>query len=246
MWLGTGSADRGSRRSRRPATAARGCRRWPGTLTGCWSGSTSTPPGGRCWTTGRPLGPGRARWRPTEHPRWVFPDGSRTYRQLLDAGISVGRCHDIALTERILLARAGRYGEPSGAGSRPRPAARRAGPAGPDIRREPSVEGGRDRAPSLFDDASPAPAVRRPGRWSGPLRTSGADRRRRCAAAAGRGRVGQSALAAAEMVAPRPAVAGEVHESLLAEAARATTATGRPAERLAELADRSTRRSATR
>lgn len=46
-----------------------------------------------------------------EVPRWVFT-GSE-YARLLEAGVRVRRCHDLALVEAILLAFEGRYGQPS-------------------------------------------------------------------------------------------------------------------------------------
>ncbi len=43
--------------------------------------------------------------------RWVWADTSAVYPALLRAGIRVERCHDVALTEGILLGREGRAGE---------------------------------------------------------------------------------------------------------------------------------------
>src|SRR5262249_53747906 len=45
-------------------------------------------------------------------PRWVWPDTSRAYPALLAAGVPVGRCHDLALVEALLLGHAGAWGEP--------------------------------------------------------------------------------------------------------------------------------------
>jgi DNA polymerase-1 len=47
-----------------------------------------------------------------ERPRWVWGSAAETYPALLRAGARVARCHDLALTEGILLAYAGRWGEP--------------------------------------------------------------------------------------------------------------------------------------
>ncbi|TDB95208.1 bifunctional 3'-5' exonuclease/DNA polymerase [Actinomadura sp. 7K534] len=47
-----------------------------------------------------------------ESPRWVWPSTARLYPRLLDAGVRVGRCHDLELVESLLLGHAGRYGEP--------------------------------------------------------------------------------------------------------------------------------------
>ncbi|MFF4618137.1 bifunctional 3'-5' exonuclease/DNA polymerase [Nonomuraea jabiensis] len=46
-----------------------------------------------------------------ERPRWVWADAREVYPDLLSAGVRVSRCHDIALTEGLLLAYEGRYGE---------------------------------------------------------------------------------------------------------------------------------------
>ena len=47
-----------------------------------------------------------------EGPRWVWADTRAGYPALLDAGVRVGRCHDLTLTEALLLGHEGRYGEP--------------------------------------------------------------------------------------------------------------------------------------
>ncbi|MBB3726632.1 bifunctional 3'-5' exonuclease/DNA polymerase [Nonomuraea dietziae] len=46
-----------------------------------------------------------------DRPRWVFADARHLYPGLLAAGVRVSRCHDLALTEGLLLAHEGRYGE---------------------------------------------------------------------------------------------------------------------------------------
>lgn len=50
-----------------------------------------------------------------ETPRWVWADTRRIYPGLLARGVRVARCHDVALTENLLLAAEGRYGEPRSA-----------------------------------------------------------------------------------------------------------------------------------
>jgi len=45
-------------------------------------------------------------------PRWLWAATDELYPALLRAGMRVARCHDLALTEAILLAIEGRYGEP--------------------------------------------------------------------------------------------------------------------------------------
>ncbi|GAB3462399.1 bifunctional 3'-5' exonuclease/DNA polymerase [Actinophytocola sediminis] len=48
-----------------------------------------------------------------EHaPRWVLPSADALYPDLLAAGVRLGRCHDLTLTEGILLAHAGTPGRP--------------------------------------------------------------------------------------------------------------------------------------
>ncbi|WP_212735393.1 bifunctional 3'-5' exonuclease/DNA polymerase [Herbidospora galbida] len=50
-----------------------------------------------------------------EAPRWVWADTRRVYPGLLARGVRVARCHDVALTENLLLAAEGHYGEPRSA-----------------------------------------------------------------------------------------------------------------------------------
>ncbi|GAA3538684.1 bifunctional 3'-5' exonuclease/DNA polymerase [Nonomuraea rosea] len=50
-----------------------------------------------------------------ERPRWVWADTREDYAPLLGAGVRVSRCHDLALTEGLLLAYEGRYGQPRSA-----------------------------------------------------------------------------------------------------------------------------------
>ncbi|HEX5493494.1 MAG TPA: bifunctional 3'-5' exonuclease/DNA polymerase, partial [Mycobacteriales bacterium] len=45
-------------------------------------------------------------------PRWVWADTPAVYPTLLRAGVRVSRCHDLALTEALLLGCEGRWGEP--------------------------------------------------------------------------------------------------------------------------------------
>ncbi|MEU1364428.1 bifunctional 3'-5' exonuclease/DNA polymerase, partial [Micromonospora zamorensis] len=47
-----------------------------------------------------------------EHPRWVWSSAASVYPTLLRAGVRVDRCHDVELTEALLLGHAGRWGEP--------------------------------------------------------------------------------------------------------------------------------------
>jgi DNA polymerase-1 len=47
-----------------------------------------------------------------EHPRWVWPSTAEIYPALLRAGVRVARCHDLELTESLLLGHAGWWGAP--------------------------------------------------------------------------------------------------------------------------------------
>jgi DNA polymerase-1 len=47
-----------------------------------------------------------------DHPRWVWASTADFYPALLRAGVRVARCHDLELTESLLLGHAGRWGEP--------------------------------------------------------------------------------------------------------------------------------------
>src|SRR5207237_696468 len=44
--------------------------------------------------------------------RWVWAATTELYPTLLRAGVRVRRCHDLELTEALLLGHAGRWGEP--------------------------------------------------------------------------------------------------------------------------------------
>ncbi|GAA2871231.1 bifunctional 3'-5' exonuclease/DNA polymerase [Streptosporangium fragile] len=48
-------------------------------------------------------------------PRWVWADTREVYPALLGAGVRLGRCHDLALTEGLLLGYEGRHDEPRSA-----------------------------------------------------------------------------------------------------------------------------------
>lgn len=85
---------------------------------------------------GHPVGPPRtadgsalARLECDHRPRWIFDATIGTYPALLAAGVRVERCHDVTLTERILLGRQGRFDEPCHA---PAVVARREGREAPN------------------------------------------------------------------------------------------------------------------
>jgi hypothetical protein len=88
--------------------------------------------------------------------RWVWADTTAVYPALLRAGVRVERCHDVALTEALLLGRAGRIGEPATLAAawarlrgEPVPAGRLVDSAGPAAR------AGAAQA-ALFEPADPA------------------------------------------------------------------------------------------
>ncbi len=69
--------------------------------------------------TGQPSGPPEvvtdlvaavAAREAAEHPRWVWSTATAVYPSLLRAGVRVDRCHDVELTEALLLGHAGRWG----------------------------------------------------------------------------------------------------------------------------------------
>nr|WP_239091019.1 bifunctional 3'-5' exonuclease/DNA polymerase [Asanoa iriomotensis] len=70
---------------------------------------------------GRPAGPAAtvsslaaavASWESSARPRWVWPSTLAVYPSLLAAGVRVERCHDVELTEALLLGSAGSWGAP--------------------------------------------------------------------------------------------------------------------------------------
>jgi len=75
---------------------------------------------------GRPAGPAAtvlslasavASWESSAKPRWVWPSTLAIYPPLLAAGVRVERCHDVELTEALLLGSAGSWGEPRSVGA---------------------------------------------------------------------------------------------------------------------------------
>lgn len=79
---------------------------------------------------------------PNEAQRWLWASTAVDYPPLIAAGLRVPRCHDIAAVERILLGRAGAFGEPA------TPAAVLARALGQPV---PTTSARADDAPSLFD-----------------------------------------------------------------------------------------------
>lgn len=83
------------------------------------------------------------------HPRWVWADTREVYPALLAAGVRVARCHDLALTEGLLLAHEGRFGEPRSARAAH---ARLHGLPVPEDHQESQA-----RQATLFEEETPAP-----------------------------------------------------------------------------------------
>jgi hypothetical protein len=157
--------------------------------------------------------------------RWVWSSGADLYPALLGAGVRVGRCHDVTLTERLLLGREGRGGEPAtleAAYARLRGAPVPAGRAG----REAGPPDGwpdrqRWRADTLFEGAGTETAD--PSATLDALIAVHADQLRRIAADERPARFGALAAAesAGELVAAEMSFAGmpwraDVHDDVLA------------------------------
>lgn len=85
-----------------------------------------------------------------DRPRWLLDSTARSYPALLAAGLSIERCHDVTLTERILLGRAARFGQPASVAA---VYARARGLPVPD---DPQPDSGGGQ-PGLFDPRATAP-----------------------------------------------------------------------------------------
>ena len=172
-------------------------------------------------------------------PRWVWPDTAAVYPALLAAGVRVERCHDLRLTEGLLVAHDGHWGEPAGlAAAAARLVPGRAIP--PDL---PAGQppGHPSAQPTLFEDEPGAGTTAEPGIVAEVL---AAQRRR--AAEAGRASPGFGLLVAAESVAALAAAEigsaglpwrGDVHDELLAEALGPRPTHGRRPAKLQALAE---------
>ncbi|MFE9641409.1 bifunctional 3'-5' exonuclease/DNA polymerase [Nocardiopsis alba] len=77
---------------------------------------------------GAPVGParhvddlaaevGRIEGEAGEPPRWIWAATEDVYPELVRAGVRVRRCHDVELTEALLLGHAARHGEPRSLGA---------------------------------------------------------------------------------------------------------------------------------
>ncbi|MGW3604600.1 bifunctional 3'-5' exonuclease/DNA polymerase [Micromonospora sp. NPDC005161] len=172
-----------------------------------------------------------------ERPRWVWPTAGAVYPALLRAGVRVERCHDVELTEALLLGHAGRWGEPRSFAAA---WARLSGaPVPPDPPPRPAAPPGHGQG-ALFD-ALPGP----PGPGVDALTRVYADQVARVAVTEhpGRFRLLVAAESAGALIAVEMGVVGlpwraEVHDAILAELLGEPSPVGGPPRRLAELAAR--------
>ncbi|MFB9239175.1 bifunctional 3'-5' exonuclease/DNA polymerase, partial [Plantactinospora siamensis] len=172
-----------------------------------------------------------------ERPRWVLDSAMTSYPALLRAGVRLDRCHDLELTESLLLGQAGRWGEPRSLAAA---LARLAGtPVPPDPPPQPAAPPGHGQA-ALFD-AAPAG----PGPGPEALARVYADQQARIAGAEHPGRfrllvAGESAgaLVAVEMNAVGLPWRADVHETILLDLLGEPSPVGGPPRRLADLAAR--------
>ena len=173
--------------------------------------------------------------------RWVWPSTAAVYPELLRAGVRVRRCHDVALTEALLLGRDGRPGEaPSLAAA----FARLRGVPAPRVQ-APVTErvGAAGQQGALFESADPAlPDAR--AQLDAVIAVH-ADQLRRVAADEHPARFGllvaaESAggLVAAEMTATGMPWRADVHDALLAQLLGPRPAAGLRPATLAGLASR--------
>jgi hypothetical protein len=186
-----------------------------------------------------------------ERPRWVWAATAELYPELLRAGVRVDRCHDLSLTEGILLAADGRWGEPR---SFPAAWARLEGRPVPDD----TARAVRAGQPALFDHdllGLPEGAELLAGvvavhahqqrRLSGGARGTGADGAAADRAGGWPGGLGllvaaesAGALAAVEMAAAGLPWRPEVHDAVLTELLGPRPRAGTAPRRLTELAGR--------
>lgn len=167
----------------------------------------------------------------TGDERWVWDSTADIYPLLLSAGIGIERCHDITLTERILLGRQGRFGEPACA------AAVGARTIGLDVPAD-SLSAPQDQ-PVLFDPAGVADNPCGVGALE-VLSAAYAQQRHRAAGDPALGLLlaaeSASALAAAEMGRVGLPWRAEVHLEFLLRMLGPRPPSGQRPQRLAELA----------
>ena len=181
-----------------------------------------------------------ARREAADAPRWLWTATGAIYPRLLQAGVRVGRCHDLELTEALLSGHAGRWGEPRGL---PAVWARRRGlPVPPDPRTPEPHPPGLGQG-TLFDDLPHAHPY--PGEGFDPLGAlveAYADQVARTATIEPPGRFhlltaaeSAGALAAAEMGYDGLPWRADAHDEVLLELLGRPSPGGGPPRRLVEL-----------
>ena len=173
-----------------------------------------------------------------EAPRWLWPAAPDVYPRLVRAGVRVERCHDLELTEALLLGCEGRWGEPRSL------AAAWARLAGLPVPRDPPARAAvppGDGQGALFETAPAPPAG--PGDPLDALIQVYAAQRARLAEATEPGRLrllvaaeSACALVAAEMGHHGLPWRADVHRRLLVELLGEPSPVGGPPRRVAELA----------
>jgi DNA polymerase I len=176
-----------------------------------------------------------------DRPRWLWPSTATSYSPLLRAGVRVDRCHDVELTEALLLGHAGRFGEPRAlAAAR----ARLTGaPVPPDPPAPVAVPPG-DGQGTLFESTSAPPGAA----GTDPLRAMidvYADQQARIGATEHPRRFrllvaaeSAGALVAAEMGADGLPWRADIHDALLIDLLGPPSPVGGPPARLVQLAAR--------
>ncbi|GAA5115877.1 bifunctional 3'-5' exonuclease/DNA polymerase [Haloechinothrix salitolerans] len=167
---------------------------------------------------------------------WIVPSTDRVYSALLRHGVRLRRCHDLALTERLLLNSQGRHAEPRGLAAA---YARARGLPPPPDQDDVTDDNGQaalfaPHGTGLPGDVSPAEAaaVVLAEQRRAIQRAPASDRLRLLVASES-----QSALAAAEMSHHGLPWRADIHDAVLTELLGRRVANGRPST-LADLADR--------
>lgn len=195
------------------------------------------------------LGPALLRWEQSQSPRWLWASTAAIYPRALAAGVRVGRCHDVELTEALLLGHEGRWGEPRSVAAM---WARRTGaPVPPD----PPAPGAPTAAQAAAQAAGQAllfelPPAPPPAAGFDPLAAlieGYADQRARIDAMAPAARFrllvaaeSAGALLAAEMGHDGLPWRADIHDELLLELLGEPSPVGGPPRRLAELTEQIT------
>lgn len=171
----------------------------------------------------------------TDAPRWLWSSTAAIYPWLLRAGVRVARCHDVELTEALLLGWAGQWGAPR---SVPALLARRHGTPVPPDPPSPSRPVGASGQDTLFDEVPVSPPVT-------DLITAYQDQQARIGVMAAARRFhllvaaeSVGALIAAEMSHHGLPWRADVHDAILTELLGPRSPVGGPPRRLAELAER--------